>query len=205
MKRRQRQRYLLAVYLLVFVFALIIGYVGVYTADPYQGILINIATELAGVVIIFAVINRFFLIDEWDSSDRIERLLERLEAKERPSAIEFFSPSQNETHRLRTAEQIDLCGISLTAIINEQFSSLQERILNGSNVRLMIIDPETSAVEMAMLRSEARDMDYYRRRVNSVLKDVEYLYDSYQKCKSDSNGDSNIGTLSVRLLPYCPS
>lgn len=204
MHNKQKQRYLIAIYLLIGLGTVVLGYIGTQTPSPYQSILLNISADLAGVVIIFAIINRFFLIDEWNTSERIQNLLDQLENHDRASAIDFFQPSPDITGHLATAQQIDLCGITLTAVVTEQLANLRDRILEGSDLRLILIDPESAAIEMAALRSEGRDADYYKRRIVGVLHDIQYLA-SVCEAKSNVADSTKCGSISVRLLPYCPS
>lgn len=92
MDRQRRSRYVLAVYLVVMSLAVILVLIGLFfTESPdWKSVWINLGTGLLGVVVLFFLVQRFFLADEWGLSDRIEQLVRRLELSERPSAEEFF-------------------------------------------------------------------------------------------------------------------
>ncbi|MFH1633247.1 MAG: hypothetical protein ABIG63_04445 [Chloroflexota bacterium] len=50
-----------------------------YFGGTIQAILINISTELLGVVLIFFLVNRWFMTDSWDAPERFDSLITRLE------------------------------------------------------------------------------------------------------------------------------
>jgi hypothetical protein len=106
-----------------------------------------------------------------------------------------------------SANQIDLCGVSLTSTVNKQFSNLRERLKEGVNVNVLVADPDSLALQMSAARSgslEDEDVEYFRKRLETTFNDLEYLYKSwleYQKLDSTLKK----GSLSVRLIPYSPS
>ncbi len=185
--------------------AVIFGLVGInYTTDTWQSILLNLSTELLGVVVVFFLVNYFLIGDDWDLSERVQRLVNRLELSDRPSATLFFQKPPTIDSYVQSAEQIDLCGVSLTSTINKQFSTLRERLQEGCNVRLIVIDPANSqAVEMSGLRSEARDTDYFHRKLAATFEDIQYLHKSWEEYKT--HAPETTGKLAIRLLPYAPS
>ena len=66
-----------AVYLFVTVAAIALLLIGLYyTRDPlWQSVWINLATGLLGVTLLFFLVDRFFLADEWGLTDRIDQLV----------------------------------------------------------------------------------------------------------------------------------
>ena len=206
MDKKRKARYILAVYLVVASLAVIFLLVGINNAtDTWQSVLLNLSTELLGVVLVFFLLNYLFLMDDWSLSERIENLVSRLELAERPSAKDFYQqPPKIESH-IKAAKNIDLGGVSLTSTINKQLSNLRERIEEGANVRLLVINPNSLALQMLALRSEdTDDIEYYRKRIDATFKDIEYLFRNWRDYQPD---DKNLkkGNFEVRLLSYAPS
>ena len=80
MDKKQKQRFTLTIYLFVASLSVIIALVSMnYFGGTIQAILINVSTELLGVVWIFFLVNRWFLTDSWDATERIDSLISRLE------------------------------------------------------------------------------------------------------------------------------
>ena len=210
MDRQRRSRYVLAVYLVVMSLAVILVLVGrFFTKSPDgKSVWINLGTGLLGVVGLFFMVQRFFLADEWGLSDRIEQLVRRLELSERPSARDFFVKAPVLDDYVRSAMQIDMCGVTLTSAVNKQFGNLRERLAPGASLRLLIADPDSLALEMSAQRSEVpEDVGYYLKRLEATLKDVAYLerggFGSEEQDMQRIN--QNRGSFSVHLLPYAPS
>ena len=77
---------------------------------------------------------------------------------------------------VRSAMQIDMCGVTLTSAVNKQFGNLRERLAQGATLRLLIADPDSLALEMSAQRSEVpEDVGYYLKRLEATLKDLSYL------------------------------
>jgi hypothetical protein len=125
---------------------------------------------------------------------------------DRPSAISFFRKTPDLAPFLQKANQIDLCGVTLTNTLNRQFAILRERLDAGSSIRLLIIDPDSHAIEMSAQRSASpKDTEYYRRRSESALSDITYLIKYNNDRKELKGRNQKSGNISVRLLPYAPS
>ena len=67
MDRQRRSRYVLAVYLVVLSLAVILILAGLFftTSPDWKSVWINLGTSLLGVVVLFFLVQRFFLADEW--------------------------------------------------------------------------------------------------------------------------------------------
>jgi hypothetical protein len=190
--------------------ALILVLVGLFFTDSpdWKSIWINLGTGLLGVVVLFFLVQRFFLADEWELSDRIEQLIKQLELSERPSARDFFIKEPALDPYVRSATHIDLCGVTLTSTVNKQFGNLRERLLQGATLRLLIVDPNSLGLKMSALRSKVPDdVEYYLKRLEATLKDVSYLDTAgfgLEQQELQRDGQRK-GSFSVRLLPYAPS
>ena len=206
MKKQRRTKYLIAVYLFVSVAAIALLLIGLYyTRDPlWQSVWINLATGLLGVTLLFFLVDRFFLADEWGLTDRIDQLVRRLELAQRPSAQDFFVSNPDFEKHLRIAKTVRLCGVTLTGTINRHFGLLRDRLYQGATVQVMLADPDTLALKMSALRSERPDdIEYYSKRLDSAFIDLGFLYDYCQR-RAASSAAAPI-PLAIRMLPYAPS
>lgn len=202
MNRKQRPRYLLAINLVVALSALIFGFLAFRQNNgTWQSLLLNLSTELAGVAFIFFLVNRVFLIEEWDLSDQVTELVQKLK---NPSARDFFkkplSPLELQVY-IQDAKKIDMCGVTLTATINQNFSDLRQRLFNGADIRIMICSVD--ALQGAAKRSESGSVAFYQKRFESSLNDIEYFYKVLQDYKKTNKNKA--GNLYVGFLDYTPS
>lgn len=158
-----------------------------------------------GLLAISEVVERYRRLGSIEKSGK--RTLSLLEARftDRPSAIGFFQKTPSLDTYIVGADQIDMCGVSLTSTLNKQFSNLRERLKSGGNIRVLVVDPDSLALQMSALRSEdPDDVGYFSKRLETSFNDLGYLYKSweeYQKLYSPSK----VGSLSIRLISYAPS
>jgi len=208
MERKRRTKYQIAVYGIVGALGIIFVFISlVFTwQDVWQSIWINLGTGLIGVVVLFFLVDRFFLADEWGLSDRIDQLIQRLELSDRPSAEAFFTKPPDLNEYFKTAVEIDLCGVTLTSTLNRHFGAIRERLLDGALIRVLLANPDSLALEMSSLRSETPDdVDYYAKRLGSAFKDLGYLFKASPDDWQGDHAGRTKGDLSVRLLAYAPS
>jgi hypothetical protein len=201
MNRKQRLRFLLAIYLVLAFGAIILAMWAFRQEDFWQSLLVNLSTEILGVVLVFLFVNVAFLIGDWDLSDQVAELVQKLK---NPSAWDFFkkplSPLELQTY-IQDAKKIDMCGVTLTATINRNFSDLRQRLFDGADVRIMICSVD--ALQGAAKRSESGSVAFYQKRLESSLDDIEYFHKILQDYKKTNNNKA--GNLSVGFLQYTPS
>src|SRR5258706_3420652 len=204
MNRKQRLRYLLAIYLVVALSAVLLGILAFRQSNSFwQSLFLNLSTDLIGVVFIFLLLNIVFLIGDWDLSDQVTELIQKLK---NPSARDFFKkqPSPQDLQEyIQSAKKIDMCGVSLTSTLNRSFSNMRERLFEGADIRIMIISPSLEILRTAAQRSESGSVEYYQKRLESSLTDIEYLYKNWQDHNKAIGSKS--GSLSIGFLPYTPS
>jgi len=138
----------------------------------------------------------------------VKRGLSLLEGRftDRPSAIAFFEKPQSVDSYIQSANQIDMCGVTLTSTVNKQFSNLRERLRQGAQIRLLVMDPDSLAPQMSAQRSTGTDdVSYYFTRLEATLRDIEYLQKSWAEPQSQQGSSVGKGGLSVRFLSYAPS
>jgi hypothetical protein len=160
---------------------------------------------LAGIAIVLALLAIGLIRDRLNRevlSEQISELKRNL--PDRPSAMAFFQEPKDIRPSLQRALQIDLCGVTLTSTLNKEYGTLRERLQAGAKIRIMIIDPDSIAIEMSAQRTgNPKDLDYHRTRLDSALRELAYIYKSMRDTKPKKG--YSIGSLSVRLLPYAPS
>ena len=167
--------------------------------------LLTAILTVLGLLAISEVVERYRRLNTIETLSR--QTLQILENRlaERPSAIAFFQDSPNFTPYFQSATEIILCGVTLTTTLNRQLSNIRERLQAGANVRVLISDPDSMALEMSGARSESGQAQYYRHRLESSYQEIRYLEESLQRIQAEQGGVSKIGKFSVALLDYAPS
>ena len=165
--------------------------------------LLTAILAVLGLLAISEIVERYRKLTSIEKSSKNVESLLKSQFADRPSAITFFEKMPSLETYTQNANSIDLCGLTLTSTVNKQFSNIRERLKQGTNVRLLIVDPDSLALEMSSLRSETPDGGvYFRKRIEASLQDMAYLYKSWKE--SQENSTKN-GSLSISLLPYAPS
>ena len=166
----------------------------------------ELLTAILGVLGLLAISE---IVERYRRLDSIGRLSKRTlslledQFASRPSAIAFFQKPQSIDTYVQRADHIDLCGVTLTSTINKQLSNLRERLKEGADIRILIADPNSLALQMSALRSEdSEDVDYYQKRLEAALNDVEWLHRNWLEYQ---RAGGKKGSFSARLLAYAPS
>jgi hypothetical protein len=188
---------------LVVAFLAIIIVVIAYLQQPgfWKSLLLNLSTEFLGVVFVFLLVNLIFVVDDWNLSEKVTKLITKLE---HPSAKDFFvkSPSHHDLQEnIQSSKEIILSGVTLTGTINRNFSSLREKLFEGTDIRILIIGQLSEVLATTANRSESGSVDYYQKRLDSTLKELEYLHENWFDKKKD---EKVIGNFSLKFLPYPP-
>lgn len=197
MKRKQKAKYLIAIYTIIVAVAIILWILAQNNNnEDVKSTLINLSTELLGVVVIFFVVNYFFALDEWELGERVEQLVTKLETQNTVSSKYFFHGKSDIKDVINNSTSIDMCGVILATTIDSNLSTIKEAIKNGSKIRILIIENTSDALQMAANRSELSDYAYYEKKLESSLHNINYLI---------SNFNNNKGSIEVGYLKYPPS
>jgi len=208
--KKVRSRLFVAVYLVLFVLAVLSLQVARNSSDAFlSSALLNVGTELIGVVLVFFVVDTFFLRKEWDLADRVEALIEQLQRSDRPPASQFFTGLPDIGPLIQQHSEIDMCGVSLTSTINRQLTAIREGVCQGKSFRIMIVDPGTDeiasdALKQAGARSEVGDITYYQTRLSATMRDLRFLLETVGPNGPELLSSRTPGSLQVRLLSYVP-
>ncbi|MBD3338194.1 MAG: hypothetical protein GF353_03760 [Candidatus Lokiarchaeota archaeon] len=201
MKKKLRLKYMIAIYTIIASLSIIFWILAYFSSnDIFQATLINLATELLGVVFIFFIVNYLFSMDEWDTSERIDRLLEKLEKDKNTSSKDFFVKKPSIDDLIKESKYIDLCGVTLSTTIDSHLSLIRDAIRNGVHLRVLIMELNDETLKVASRRSEEDDEPYYKKKLDSAIHNLEYLYNNSSIVSSEYKGKIEIG-----FLNYPPS
>ena len=180
---------------------IVAGFFGVLGGNDQQSILLGVISAT------LAALSYSLIRDRRNRETLSEQIAElRRSLPDRPSAKAFFRPMHDFEIRLKNATKIDLCGVSLTSTVSTHFATLRSRIEAGAELRILVIDPKSSAIKMTSERStNPKDTLYYRRRLDSTFSDLSYLHKFADDMKEKGRKGSRTGSLSVKLLSYAPS
>lgn len=205
MDRKKKERYLLAVYLVVFFISIILIFIGVKlgTGDA-RDIILNIGTELIAVVFIFFIINKVFLVDQWNADEKISELRDLINKNKKTRALDFFKEKILLSQFYKDSKNIELSGVTISSEINENLVLFKEKILKGEDIRFLLIDPSSDIPKLLnSLRNESIGTNkYYDKKLDVVFEDFQYLFNVI---KNHEKENKNIGNVEVRLLSYPPS
>lgn len=97
---------------------------------------------------------------------------------------------------LRAADDIRLVGVTLSRTVRDLVGSLDRRLRTGAVLRVVVIDPDTTAPVEAMARTlGVTSPRFYRPRVASTLEILAGL----------ASLPGTAGRIEVRLLPFVPA
>lgn len=165
--------------------------------------LLNLATEFVGAAALFFLLEYYLRLDDWDLADQVKRLVNLLQNK-RLSATQFFDVAPNLIPIISASKTIDLCGVSLTSTVKKNVNYLQEQLLNGANIRILLTRNNDESLWPAAWRSGYTDSpDYYRNHLNSTSLDIDMMYRSLADSKAQ--GNQKAGTLDVKYMKYAPT
>jgi hypothetical protein len=140
------------------------------------------------------------------SRERMQRLTDVSEATQalfeqviggRPKAGDFFWKQKHSLERgIAQARFIGGVGISLSRTVRDYLAEFENRLEAGASIRLIVIDPASSAPRQARLRSKGGvEDDFFVDLIRTTAARL---------CILAELGDLP-GTLELGLLPYVPS
>jgi hypothetical protein len=198
MEKRRKSRYLLAVYLVVAGIAIITALVGInYCQGSLQSVLLSLSTELLGVVLIFFLVNRLFLLEDWNVSERIDRLIAILKpAPDAEAILKDRRASADLAERASQAKEIWVCGYSLIALTNTCEGFFVRRLADGCDLRFLLLDPECDATHM---------LDgLITPRPGELAGDIRSVLARLGRVRTSASSPTR-GQLEIRLLQRAPT
>ncbi len=167
--------------------------------DIWQSTLLNLATELLGVVLVFFLVQYLFRIDELDTNNRINLLLDKLENKEPAKASEFFHPQPEVDELIRKSKLIKVLGVTLTVFIDKGMGAFRDALKSGADVRIILIDGSEESFKSSANRSENNSTSYYEKKHATTLDNLDYLL------KYTESLEEGKGNLEIRMVNYPPT
>ncbi|WP_327092170.1 hypothetical protein OIE66_16480 [Nonomuraea sp. NBC_01738] len=94
------------------------------------------------------------------------------------------------------AHDIRLCGVTLSRTVRNLVGDLEERLLHGASVRILLIDSEPGVLDQAAKRSTiSGHPEVFAHRVRATMDMLHHL----------GTLPGSTGTLEVRLMPFVPA
>ena len=199
MKKKHKVKYIIAIYSIITSISIVLWIIAFNRAeDIYQATLLNLATEVFGVVLIFFIVNYLFALDDWELSERVNDLLAKLESDKTISADKFFHNRPNIGTLIKESKKIDLCGGVLAATIDSNLIHLKDALTKGANIRILIM--ELNEVNLKTIgdreyKNRLKSSDYYLKKHESAMYNIKSLFEYSKKSK---------GTLDAGVLPFIP-
>jgi len=198
MTGKQKQRYVFAIYSGLGVLGIAVALLGALLNEgTIQSLLLNLSTELFGAVLLFVILNWFFMLDSEQSlTERIGSILTILE---REYSVLLDSKKSREIldfeERLNSSKQIDLLGYSLYKLLSRNSKSLIE-VINKSKtkIRMILIDPKSMAAQVVSAQTAG---DRYLEQCDLSFKTLTFM-----KKNIIPNAE---GSLDIRLIRFIPS
>lgn len=121
---------------------------------------------------------------------RLESILERTSSFNDGSQI-LQSIEQELDAELRQSRDILIVGVHLSSRLSRHYSLLNEKLEQGDNIRILIIDPESTACAMSAMRySRKYSADQERMNIRSTLDSL---------CNLQEGSSQN---LQIRTIDY---
>ncbi len=203
MNKDQKKKYLVAIYLSIAFLAIIFVLIAPSIANTtWQSFLLNLSTELIGAAFIFIVVNFLFFVDEWDLSERVNKLLNRLDSNGHSSAEDFFKKRPDLNPYISESQRIDLCGVNRSGTLHKYFDTLLDQLLNNCKLRVLIVDDGNNcAIETSAQKTKVNDKEHLSQQIKQSKRRLAQLYEAQRKQQDQPRTNS----IEVRLLPYSPS
>lgn len=171
MDKKRSQRYTLVVYLFLLAISIILALIAIsyFQGSPLREIMFNLSSELAGVVLIFFIVNRFFLLDrDHDLIVEVRDLKNAVLAKFSPLVFEDDSLKLFDFEGLlHDASTIDLLGYTSVNLLEKFREQLAASIRNGARLRILVVDQEAPA---GTIMNRSHTTEIFRRDFQRVLK-----------------------------------
>ena len=111
-------------------------------------------------------------------------------------ALNFIKTSMpNLEERIRRANSVSISGISLVRTSDTLWTVFNQKLREGTHIRIMVVDPNNKAIEMAANRFQKhQDVSRLQREVHHALDNFATFYEK----------ETGAGSFEVRLLPFNP-
>lgn len=159
----------------------------VATGEMLQWVLITLA-----LLATTQLLDRFRVMRDIDG--KLDRLIRKSEGFGGATSF-FVERIPHLEERFRKAKTIAINGMTLSSTSDNFWGTFRQRLEDGAKIRLLIIDPEHAALNVAANRFH-KHQDPQR-----VKREIEHALDNLESLILNSGSE---GYFQVRLLPYVP-
>lgn len=200
MDRERKRRYLLAVYLVVALLAVVLFFVGdhYFTGEStLYDLVVNLASDLIGVVLLFFVVNQVFLVDEdRDPRERLESIVSTFERKFAVVGTEEqISQRIGFPERIGSADSFYILALDASRVLKDLHQEIVASVIRGTDVRILLLDLEGESANLL----QGRIADYSGSLYNYVPM-IERMSNSIR-----ASPQPVLGTFEVRYTDWRPS
>jgi len=195
MNRKTKFRYLFLTYFSIGLIAVIVGVISYQLSDSFwQSLWLNVSTELFGVVLVFIFVNLLFIVDDWDLSEQVKELISRLQQSNKLFSV-ARTPGPEFEQLLQDAKEIHLLGIALNRFLPLYRNQVEKALYNGCSLKVILIAPNSDAVEMIAKRSKpSPSADVQRQQIEMSIVSIQQLQN---ECES--------GYVELRVIDFTPT
>lgn len=198
MDNNRKQRYVLAVYIIIALIAIILYLLSEFYIENgnVHDLIINLSSELIGVVIIFFIVNQLFFIDfDGDVTTRFEKVISDLEKRFAVICTESQSLERLDfPKKLTTAKSFDLMAIDASNLLVYHLNELIHAAENGVSIRIILTDTYSQSAELLQERIHRVDKGFKLYDYRPVVLSID------SKIRKDVSDN-----LQIRLINWIPS
>jgi hypothetical protein len=165
------------------IMAIVIAFLSITGLAP--SLLVAPFTLALLTVLSASILKNRYILEKIEKNSRINKntLIKEFNVEEVNSSIEH-------------AKDIIFLGEDLSMTIYKQFSRIEDRLKNGTNIKILMIDPNSNLCDLAA-------MHYYADTKGEDIRNN--INTSIQRCKKlETIGKETKGQLEIRLLDYLP-
>ncbi len=149
-------------------------------------------------LIILALLATTQLLDKFrvmrGMDTKLDKLIDRSQGLGGASSF-FIERIPYQEQRFRRAKSIAINGMTLSTTTDNFWGTFKRRIDDGAEIRLLIIDPEHPALNVAANRF------HKHQEPEKVKTEIEHTLDNLESLMAEAGSR---GSFQVRLLPYVP-
>lgn len=200
MEDKRKRRYVLAVYLIIALLAVVFILMGNYLffdGSLTHELLINLASDLIGVVLLFFIINQVFFIDQdRDPRERLERIISTFERK---FAVidreEQISKRIGFPNNLKTARTFSFLALDASRILKDFHQEIVTSVVRGTHVQLLLLNSNSEAADLFRKR-----ISKYGGSLYNYSPIIELMFSNIRESSA-----TVLGSLEVRVSDWIPS
>jgi hypothetical protein len=202
---RREQRYRIAVHLVLLSLALVFATFGVVLnrdSNSFPDLLLNLAAETAGAVLLYFVFKFFLLDGESSIVTKLETIISLVRREftplvwERLAGDQFVIVTNLFSTHLSGAKSMYALGYNHEELLRGFRKLLIESIRAGLQVRILLVDPNSAARDLLLANSHRKEW---------VDQHLENSFQYIAEIMKSIDGSNSRGSLDVRVISWIPS